>query len=358
MAKEDAKDILYRDEKKLKEEKEYRNSLLGELKDKLTPAQILYSSTDKLENIKNELNFKNKNKSNENLINYDDIENDKTLSKQEKIEKLKERKTSIDKEITKQGNIEKGKKIGLGALEIGAMALPQTKAMKVGAKVGEAVLKKYTGKAVGKALGEGVASGAVSGGVSGAVDAVKNKDDVVKGAAKGVVGGAVAGGVVGGVGSGVEKVVSGKVLERAQDIKVGDSEMKRRFRKNAQKYYQDYIQHTKTKNKDIGEVEFSGKGIKETLNKDIETGKNIPKLKKNIKNAKKTETNELYKERKDKIKKFHTLENDKEKYIIAQDENRQRYYMSKAKENTTEAEKQPNILERAKEVLYKLKRPE
>lgn len=365
MAKEEAKDILYRDEKMKKEKNEYRNSLLNELKDDLTPAQILYSSTDKLENIKNELAFKNKQKANGNIINYDYIENDKTLSKQEKIEKLKERKQQVDKEITRQGNIEKGKIIGLGALEIGAMALPQGRVMKAGAKVGEAVLRKHVGKAIGKAVGEGVASGVVTGSVGGAIDAAKKKENVLKGAA----GGAVAGGAVGAVGSAVganiEKVVKAKVLENAPDMRLESPEAKKKFRDRAKEYYQDYLQFTDVNHEKVGKIDFTKKGVKKTLNKNINAGKTLPKLKKNMKKAvdvtdtvEKDKNGELYKPRGDNTETFLYLQNGDEIYNIAKSNQGQKYYLTKkAKDEnlnftSTQNNNNLNVFQRAKKVLY------
>lgn len=356
MENKEAKDILYRDEKRKREEDDYRNSLLGELKGKLTPAQILYSSTDKLENIKNEFSLKNKKNSDKSAINYDDIENDNTLSKEEKLDKLKQRKEEIDKKITTQDALEKGKIIGLGALEAGSMAIPSKGAIKIGGKIGEKILRKYTGKAIGKAAGEGTAAGAVAGGAQGAIEAVKDKKsaiDVAKDTAMGTAKGAAAGAVAGTIGAKAEKVVSAKVLENAPDMKTQDSEAKKIFRRKAKKYYQDYIQGTKVKNKDIGDIEFTQKGAGETTSKDINTGKTIPKLKKNIEKAKKTETKKPYKNRKDNAEQFHTLENDKEKYIIVQDEKGQKYYMTKTKEEALENNKKPNILEKAKNILYR-----
>ncbi len=55
-----AAEILYKDEKKKKKEKELRNSLINELGDEIEPKHILYSSNEELMKMKDEKNRKNK----------------------------------------------------------------------------------------------------------------------------------------------------------------------------------------------------------------------------------------------------------------------------------------------------------
>lgn len=55
-----AAEILYKDEKKKKKEKELRNSLISELGDEIEPKHILYSSNEELMKMKDEKNKKNK----------------------------------------------------------------------------------------------------------------------------------------------------------------------------------------------------------------------------------------------------------------------------------------------------------
>ena len=54
-----AAEILYKDEKKKKKEKELRNSLISELGDEIEPKHVLYASNEELMKIKDEKNKKN-----------------------------------------------------------------------------------------------------------------------------------------------------------------------------------------------------------------------------------------------------------------------------------------------------------
>lgn len=56
-----AAEILYKDEKKKKKEKELRNSLISELGDEIEPKHVLYASNEELMKMKDEKNKKNNN---------------------------------------------------------------------------------------------------------------------------------------------------------------------------------------------------------------------------------------------------------------------------------------------------------
>lgn len=148
------------------------------------------------------------------------------------------------------------------------------------------------------------------------------------GASSGVVGGAVIGLGIGKAG----QYMKGTELKNYKSLDNMTKEERKEFRKIAKEYYQDYLQGTNVNHRKFGKIDFTAKGCNETFNKNINMAKDFPDLKNNIKNAKYKKSEDLYKSRKDHFNKFHTFESkDGKKYIIATDENGNRYYLTKEK---------------------------
>lgn len=103
------------------------------------------------------------------------------------------------------------------------------------------------------------------------------------------------------------------------------------FKNDTQSYYKDYLQGRVIKNKDIGDISLTRKGLDETQSKNFELGITFPDLPKNLKNANYIETNPLYKFRRDKTtEKFHTLFDGQNRQVIAQDKfGNKKYYFTK-----------------------------
>lgn len=203
--------------------------------------------------------------------------------------------------------------------------------MKFGGKIAQQAFKKYLGRRVSESIGKGTAAGAVSGGIDKTIEGIKEKKNPVVEGIKGTAKGAATGALTAGAGAKAEKIIRGKILSSKGDIKAAPPEKRRAFRKEAQGYYKDYIQDTSVKNPDIGKVKFSAKGMEETVSKNPNLAKDFPNLRKDVKNAKLTETNGLYKQRKDAAEAFHTLEGKNNQHLITKDNQGQRYYLTKNK---------------------------
>lgn len=125
-----------------------------------------------------------------------------------------------------------------------------------------------------------------------------------------------------------------KIIFRVQDGLVDlfkitvDKELKE-FRDNAKKYYQNNLQGQIVKNPHLGEIKFTGKGVKETLYRNPPKGREFSELKHNIENAHYIGSEDVCHERKDKIKKFYILEYNNSQYLIAEEGNIKKYYLTK-----------------------------
>ena len=73
-------------------------------------------------------------------------------------------------------------------------------------------------------------------------------------------------------------------MKQYGDIDKLNQKTKKQYRKEAKRYYNDYIQETKL-NKD-GNIDFTSRGSDENLTWNPKQGQNFPELKKDIENAK------------------------------------------------------------------------
>ncbi|MBR1775936.1 hypothetical protein IJ750_02540 [bacterium] len=158
---------------------------------------------------------------------YDVIREDNSLSKEEKIQKIKEIGEAERKKIDRDHRINMAKLYGGAALEIGSAAIPFGGAARLGGaaalKLAKPAFSQIAKKTIAKNIGSGIASGVASGAMFGAGEGLMgNKDlkgvaeDSVKGAGEGAVGGAIIGGVAGKIATkfGRTKDVINKVKNR------------------------------------------------------------------------------------------------------------------------------------------------
>ncbi len=97
---------------------------------------------------------------------YEDIQNDKTLSTEEKVKRIKEISSARDKEINSEHFKKMGKLWGGTAVEIGSAAIPWGMSGKVAAtgyKMAKPLISQIAKKELTKGAVEGMTSGAVSG---------------------------------------------------------------------------------------------------------------------------------------------------------------------------------------------------
>lgn len=137
---------------------------------------------------------------------YDSIQNDTSLSQEQKIQKIKEVSTLEQQKIDKAHKIKMAKLYGGAALEIGSAAIPFGGAAKLGGqvalKLAKPTLSQISKRVIAKNIGSGITSGLASGAMFGAGEGLmqdKNLPGIVGETLKGATEGALGGGLIGGV---------------------------------------------------------------------------------------------------------------------------------------------------------------
>ena len=139
---------------------------------------------------------------------YDDIVNNKTLAKEQKIKLIKEQGQKELEKINKQHKKELTKIIGGSALQIASSAIPFGASAKLGGQLAlklakpafSEISKKAMLKNIGSAIGAGVSSGAMFGAGEALIENKNTKDTIIdslKGASQGLIGGGIVGGLSG-----------------------------------------------------------------------------------------------------------------------------------------------------------------
>lgn len=139
---------------------------------------------------------------------FDSIHNDKSLSQEEKAQKIQEFGEREQKRIEKEHKIKMAKLYGGAALEIGSAAIPFGGAAKLGGQVALKLAKpafsEVSKRVIAKNIGSGIASGLASGAMFGTGEGLmqdKNMsgiaEETLKGASEGTLGGGLIGGVAG-----------------------------------------------------------------------------------------------------------------------------------------------------------------
>ncbi|MBO5737821.1 hypothetical protein J6R97_00605 [bacterium] len=135
--------------------------------------------------------------------------------------------------------------------------------------------------------------------------------------------GATLGAGVGSAGANVQKVVRGKELKKIEDLKL--------LRKKETDFYKDYIQGTKSRHPQIGNIEYTQSGL-ETVSKQPNAGRDFDSLKKELNNAEYVNYELPHHKKhgiKDNIRGFHKLKNNSKEFLIADTPDGAKYYMSK-----------------------------
>ena len=111
--------------------------------------------------------------------NYDDIVNNTSLSKEQKLQAIKERGDKINRDINREKNIELAKQYGGAALQIGSAAIP----VGAGARLGVSLIKGLT-PTLGRKLAlnsvKGLTGGAISGATGGLGYGLMNDENPLK----------------------------------------------------------------------------------------------------------------------------------------------------------------------------------
>lgn len=176
----------------------------------------LYNNIDfqpetNIQNTNNDIDFQpvkleGKIEQNVQLSPYDTVLNDKTLTREQKAQKIKEIGEAEIKQIDKEHCRKMAKLYAGAALEIGSAAIPVGGAAKLGGtlalKLAKPALSQIAKKTIVKNIGSGIASGLTSGAIFGAGEALtedKNLNGITKSSLEGAGTGAAFGGAVGGV---------------------------------------------------------------------------------------------------------------------------------------------------------------
>lgn len=269
---------------------------------------------------------------------YQQILNNNKLSREEKIVLLQQAKENFDKQITQECNREIAKYALGAALEIGSAAIPMSGVGKLGAQLGLNALKSNLGRKISQEIGAGMTSGATSGAVFGTGRGILENKNPLKTSIQDALTGALSGGALGAGGAYLQKGIRDNQLRDFQY----NPQVTKELRKLAEQNYKDYIQGRIVNHTDLGNIEFTRKGMDETFSKNPELVKQFPDLIKNIQNSKISTTNDLYKIRKDDITKFHTLQNPNKEFLIGESVNvKKKFYL--AKERATDQGLPPSL---------------
>ena len=209
---------------------------------------------------------------------------DKTLSKEQKIEKINQYYDDYRAQIDKELRNYLAKQYAGTALEIGSAALPIGGVSKLGGEIGKQLLKKQLGRKISENLGSGALSGGLSGSLFGLGKSLTNGTNPVLSTLQGSLLGMTTGATLGIVGSNIQKTVKGQQLKNYGNIDNLDEVSRKQYNNDSRKFYQDYIQEIQLDNN--GKLDFSKRGVQEQLRWNPQQAQNFPELVNDIKNAK------------------------------------------------------------------------
>ena len=149
---------------------------------------------------------------------YQQILNDKNLSREEKVILLQQAKENYDRQVTQERNREIAKYRLGAALEIGSAAIPMSGVGRIGAQIGLNALKSNLGRKIAEEIGSGIASGAASGALFGAGRGMlENKNPITTSIQDSLIGG-LSGGALGAGGANVVRNIKGQQLKNYGNI--------------------------------------------------------------------------------------------------------------------------------------------
>ena len=217
-----------------------------------------------------------------NVTPYDIVQNDESLTVDEKVARIKEISSEREKEINKENILGHAKNWGGAALQLGSAFLPGGLSKNATAKIAEKAAPKL-GRKIANEVASGISKGVTSGAVEGVGRGLGNDENILKTAAQDAALGAAGGAALGSAGGKVQQFLKGKKLKNYGDIDTLDTGRRSQYNKDSKVYYQDYIQ-----GRDVdrdGKINFSGRGIQELLRWNPKQGQNLPDLINDIKNA-------------------------------------------------------------------------
>jgi len=273
---------------------------------------------------------------------YQQILNDKNLSRDEKVILLQQAKENYDRQVTQERNREIAKYRLGAALEIGSAAIPMSGVGRIGAQIGLNALKSNLGRKIAEEIGSGIASGAASGALFGAGRGMlENKNPITTSIQDSLIGG-LSGGALGAGGANVVRNIKGQQIKNYGNIDELGEVLRKQYNKDSRKFYQDYIQDIKmTKN---GEFDFTKRGIQEQLRWNPKQIQNYPELIKDIKQAKRLPDEPNMKpEQKPQVSHYEIYRGKNgDHYIEVLKDGSKRYYITKDTTNGTPLTSSPN----------------
>ena len=242
--------------------------------------------------------------------------------KKSEVKAIQEAARVREKEINREHLLEQAKNYGGAALELGSAFVPGYG----GAKVAGTLAKKLAprlGRKIAKEIATGTLKGASSGTLEGLGRGLLEDENLLKTAIQDTIVGTASGAGLGMAGANVEKAVRGNNLKKIDDLKL--------LRKKETDFYKDYIQGTKSRHPQIGDIDYTQSGL-ETVSKQPNVGRYFDSLKKELNNAEYLDYELPYHKNhgvKDNIRGFHKLKNNNKEFLIADTPDGAKYYMSK-----------------------------
>lgn len=212
--------------------------------------------------------------------NLDDLLKDETLTREQKTQAINDYYDNYRKSIDRDLNNYLTKQyIGAG-LQIGSAAVPIGGAANIGSKIGIDLFAKTVGKKIASEVGAGMVSGMASGAVFGAGRGLSEGENVLKTMYEDSRNGMNFGMLGGGVGAYAKRFIDGKLLKKYGDIDILPDKQRQQYNTDAREYYKNYNQGI-----ELGDINFTKRGIGETLRWNPKQAQNFPELLNDIKNA-------------------------------------------------------------------------
>ena len=244
------------------------------------------------------------------MQNYNELEEflkNKNLTREQKVEAINNYfnnyRASVDKELN---DYLRKQRIG-AALEIGSAALPVGLSLAAGTKpglkfltkvagdklgpqiaekgiggiLGSKVLQKTLGNKLSETIGTGPVLGVPAGAMSGSLHGYFNDESIPKSALQGAALGFVAGGANGAIVGKTQRYLKGRELKNFGDIDNIDKTLRNKYFDASKNFYKDYNQGIK-----LNDIDFTKRGMQETLTWNPKQAQNFPDLINDIKNSK------------------------------------------------------------------------
>lgn len=213
--------------------------------------------------------------------NFEELLKNESLTREQKAQVINDYYDNYRKSIDKDLNNYLMKQyIGAG-LQIGSAAIPMGGAANIGSKIGIDLLSKTVGKKIASEAGAGAVSGLASGAVFGLGRGLSEGENPLKTAYEDSRNGMNFGLLGGAAGAYAKRFIDGKLLKNYGDIDILPTKQRQQYNTDAREYYKNYNQGI-----ELEDINFSNKGIQETLRWNPKQAQNFPSLLNDIKNSK------------------------------------------------------------------------